>query len=99
MTTVMMVGSTALEFPEPPPDTLTWFTCGEAAFEETFTLTAIGGKLAPGLKTSLREHWLTEHAHPLPTMATRANPAGRLSGTVTHPLKGPAFAALPTVTD
>jgi hypothetical protein len=78
---------------------LTWFTCGDPAFEETFTLTAIGGKLAPGLKTSLREQWLTEHAHPLPTMVTRANPDGRLSVTVTVPLEGPAFGALETVTE
>jgi len=27
-------GVKALELPEPPPDMLTWFTCGEAAFEE-----------------------------------------------------------------
>ncbi len=55
MTTVMVVGSLALAFPEPPPDTLTWFICGELALETTFTVTVIGGKLAPALKTSPRE--------------------------------------------
>jgi hypothetical protein len=27
----------------PPPDTLTWFTCGDVAFAATFTVTVIVG--------------------------------------------------------
>jgi hypothetical protein len=53
--TIIVVESVALAFPEPPPDTLTWFCCGELALATTFTVTVIGGKLALGLKTSPRE--------------------------------------------
>jgi hypothetical protein len=55
ITTVTVVGSTAFALAEPPPDTLTWLLCGELALEATFTVTVIAGKLAPALKTSLRE--------------------------------------------
>jgi hypothetical protein len=39
-TTVVL--SVALAAPDPPPDTLTAFTCGEAALAATFTVTVIG---------------------------------------------------------
>ena len=39
----MPVLSVAFADAEPPPDTLTEFTCGEAAFAATFTVTAIAG--------------------------------------------------------
>jgi hypothetical protein len=38
-----VVGSPAKFVAEPPPDTLTPFTCGDAAFSPTFTVTVIGG--------------------------------------------------------
>ena len=37
------VESEAVALAEPPPDTLTEFTCGEAALAATFTVTAMGG--------------------------------------------------------
>jgi hypothetical protein len=39
----IMVLSVALAVAEPPPDTLTEFTCGELALAATFTVTAIAG--------------------------------------------------------
>src|SRR5258707_556963 len=38
-----VVGSVVLAVADPPPDTLTEFTCGVAAFAATFTSTVIGG--------------------------------------------------------
>jgi hypothetical protein len=40
---VMVVESLAFAVDEPPPETLTWFTCGELAFDATFTVTVIAG--------------------------------------------------------
>jgi hypothetical protein len=39
----ILVGSVVLALKEPPPDTLTVFTCGEAAVPDTFTVTVIAG--------------------------------------------------------
>jgi hypothetical protein len=39
----MIVESVPLAVAEPPPETLTWFTWGELAFEATFTVTVIIG--------------------------------------------------------
>jgi len=39
----MVVQSVVVALAKPPPDTLTAFTCGEAAFPATFTVTAIAG--------------------------------------------------------
>ncbi len=36
---VMTVESLALAVPRPPPETETWFTCGDVAFAATFTVT------------------------------------------------------------
>jgi hypothetical protein len=38
-----VVRSLALAAAEPPPDTLTLFTCGEVALDPTFTVTVIAG--------------------------------------------------------
>ena len=40
---LIIVESVAFALTEPPPDTLTAFTCGEAALAATFTDTVIGG--------------------------------------------------------
>ena len=40
---IMVVKSVALALAEPPPDTLTAFTCGDGAFPATITTTVIGG--------------------------------------------------------
>jgi hypothetical protein len=40
---LMTVESVALALADPPPDTVTWFTCGEVAAAFTFTVTAIAG--------------------------------------------------------
>jgi hypothetical protein len=37
------VGSLAFAVEEPPPETLTLFTCGDAALAPTFTITVIAG--------------------------------------------------------
>jgi hypothetical protein len=99
MTTAIIVESVATAFPEPPPDTLTWLICGELALEATFTVTVIGGKLAPPFKTSLREQRLAEHVHPAPAIETNVKLEGTVSVTVTVPLVGAAFAAFETVTE
>jgi hypothetical protein len=39
----IVVESVAVAVADPPPDTLTPFTCGEAALAATFTVTVIGG--------------------------------------------------------
>jgi hypothetical protein len=39
----MIVVSLALAVADPPPDTLTWFTCGEVAVAVTLTVTVIAG--------------------------------------------------------
>jgi hypothetical protein len=39
----IVVESVAFALPDPPPDTLTAFTCGEVALVATFTVTVIGG--------------------------------------------------------
>lgn len=39
----MLVESVAFALPDPPPDTLTAFTCGEVALVATFTVTVIAG--------------------------------------------------------
>jgi hypothetical protein len=40
---MIVVESLAFAFTEPPPETVTVFTCGEAAFAATFTVTVIVG--------------------------------------------------------
>ena len=40
---VMIVESVVLAPTEPPPETLTAFTCGEAALVATFTVTVMAG--------------------------------------------------------
>jgi hypothetical protein len=39
----MIVESLAFAAADPPPDTLTWFTCGEVALAPTLTVTVIAG--------------------------------------------------------
>jgi hypothetical protein len=40
---VIVVESVPEAVAEPPPETLTWFTCGELALDATFTVTVITG--------------------------------------------------------
>jgi len=40
---LIVVESLALAVDDPPPETLTWFTCGETAVADTFTTTVMGG--------------------------------------------------------
>jgi hypothetical protein len=42
-TRAIVVESVALAAADPPPDTLAWFTCGDAAFDATFTVTVMAG--------------------------------------------------------
>src|SRR5258708_19135687 len=56
----IVVGSEKFAVADPPPDTLTWFTCGDVAVCSTFTLTVITGYLEPGDNASLRVHVLPE---------------------------------------
>jgi hypothetical protein len=94
------VESVVFPLPDPPPDTLTAFTCGEVAFPATFTVTVIAGKLAPPASASLRVHVVPPagHVHPVPAIDTSVIPVGTVSVTVTVPLVGPAEAALEIVT-
>jgi len=39
----MMVESLEVALGDPPPETVTWFTCGEVAFASTFTVTVMAG--------------------------------------------------------
>ena len=39
----IVVESLALAVADPPPNTLTWFTCGKLALAATFTVTVIAG--------------------------------------------------------
>ena len=94
----IVVESLALAGVEPPPETLTWFTCGELAFEATFTVTVIAGKLDPAVSTLLVVHVFVAQVHPVPAIDTNVSPEGTVSVTVTVPLVGPAPAAFDTVT-
>jgi hypothetical protein len=38
---IIVVESVAAALPDSPPDTLTWFTCGELALDATFTVTVM----------------------------------------------------------
>jgi hypothetical protein len=40
---VILVESVVLADEDPPPDTVTEFTCGDVAFDFTFTVTVIDG--------------------------------------------------------
>src|SRR5262249_16677845 len=95
---MMTVESFADALAEPPPATATLFTCGDAALAATFTVTVIGGKLAPPLRASLRVHELPAQVHPAPAIETSVRPAGTVSVTVTAPAVGGDPAAFDTVT-
>jgi hypothetical protein len=92
------VTSLALDPADPPPDTLTWFTCGEVALAATLTVTVMAGYADPPAKASLREHAFAEQFHPLPVIDTNVRPAGNVSVTVTVPLAGPVAKLFITVT-
>jgi hypothetical protein len=87
----------------PPPDTAAWFTWGEVAVADTFTVTVIGGKLAPVASVSLRSQVFAPpapgHVQPVPAMDTKVSPDGTVSVTVTVPLVAPAAAPLLTDTE
>jgi hypothetical protein len=98
---VITVESVIFAVADPPPDTLTLFARGEAAFAATFTVTVIAGKLAPAASVSLRVQLLTAvpgHVHPEPAIDTSVSPEGTVSVTVTTPLVGPAKFPFLTVT-
>ena len=77
------------------------FDSGVPAFDATFTVTVIGGKLSPPFSASLRVQLLAAvpgHVHPVPAIDTSVIPDGTVSVTVTVPLVGPAPVAFDTVT-
>src|SRR5215468_8561507 len=79
----------------PPPDTVAVFSCGSVALFATFTVTVIGGQLAPGPRASLRvATGPPGKDQPAPgpaVMETSVSPEGSVSLTCT----GPAVAAFP----
>src|SRR5215472_1000320 len=93
---MLMVAESLPEIAEaiPPPDTLTWFVCGDDAFAATFTATVIPGYVAPFASVSLRSQVfappLPGHVQPLPDMDTRVSPDATVSVTVTFALVAPA---------
>jgi hypothetical protein len=85
---------------DPPPDTDTEFDSGVPAFDATFTVTVIGGKLAPPFSTLLVVQFgstVQFHVAP-PFIDTSVIPDGAVSVTVTVPLVGTAPIAFDTVT-
>src|SRR5271166_5943865 len=80
----------------PPPVTLTVFCCGEAAVARTFTVTAMGGKDAPGPNASLRVQCAPVQVQPAPVMDASVRPEETVSVTVTSPLVGVDAAVLAT---
>src|SRR5262249_36050353 len=71
---------------EPPPDTDTEFTCGEAALPATLTVTVITAELEPLAKASARLQAVETHVQPVPDMDASVSPEGTVSVTVTVPL-------------
>ena len=85
---------------DPPPDTITEFDSGVAAFDATFTVTVMGGKLNPPFSTLVVVQvgsTVQFHVAP-PLIDTSVIPNGTLSVTVTVPLAGPAAKLFVTVT-
>src|SRR3974377_2473706 len=65
---VIVVESLALAVADPPPDALTWFSCGVLAFAVTFTVTVIGGGLAPPFRAPPLFETLPHKTPPLPPL-------------------------------
>src|SRR5207244_6388355 len=67
----------------------------DGALLGTFTVSAIGGQIAPPASASSREHVSvpTTHVHPVPLIAVAVSAAGSVSVTVTVPLvaRSPMF--------
>src|SRR5438270_204217 len=84
------VASVAVAEADPPPETVTEFTSGDAAFAATVTLTVIAEYPAPAARLSVRVQVRLTHVHPAPVIEASVRPAGRVSATVTVPLVGPA---------
>src|SRR5580658_8252676 len=87
---MMVVESEALASADPPPCTLTWLSCGEAAVPATLTVTVIDGYEVPPGRDSLREQLFAAQVQPLPLMDTSDNPDGSVSVTVIVPVVLPA---------
>jgi hypothetical protein len=85
----MFVESLLLSDGEPPPDTFTALTTGEAAFDATFTVTVMGGYPAYAFSTSLLVQEAIEQFHPSPDMEVKVRHAGTTSDTVTEPVVAP----------
>ena len=96
-TTVVMSLALGLSA-DPPPMTVAVLVNGEAAFDATMTLTAIGGYGAPAAMDLLVVQLLAPQVHVLPpAIETIDSPVGGFSVTVTIPLVGPADALLTTM--
>src|SRR5579863_2186144 len=95
---VMLVGSVAVAS-NTPVLASTWLVTGLGAFEATFTITVIGGKLELPASISLRvqEPLLTVQVQPAPVMDASVRPAGRVSITATGSVVG-KFPPFETVT-
>src|SRR4029077_19704900 len=94
----MVVESLTLALGEPPPETLTWFTCGEVAAPPTLTVTVMTGYVPPLARASLRvQVGDTVQFQPVPAIETRLRPPGIVSVTVTAPPVAPD-PVFPTVT-
>src|ERR1035437_10163102 len=81
----MVVGSVAVaDAATPPPATETVLVRLAPALAATFTVSVMGGELAPAANTSLRLQPIageTVQIHPLPCMETAVSPLGRVSST------------------
>src|SRR5207249_546778 len=95
----MLVESLAVAGGTPGIEAETWFTWGEDAVADTFTVTVMTGSLAPAASASLREQVLPGEGQvqPVPAIETSVSPEGTVSVTVIVPLVG-ALPVFDTVT-
>jgi hypothetical protein len=94
----IVVESVVLTDREPPPEADTVFTCGDVAFDATFTATMIGGKSEPEINGPFRVQEVPEQFQPSPERETNVRPDGRDSVTVTTSDVSGTPPMLPTVT-
>src|ERR1035437_7996527 len=86
----IVVGSVALAWSAtPPPSTVAWLVTLAGAFAATFTVSVMGGEVAPGANESARLQLIKliwgsmRQFHPKPWMETAVSPLGRVSSTPT----------------
>src|SRR5206468_1501606 len=88
---VWTLENSVIVFSWAPPETATVLDTEAAALAARFTVTVMGGWLAPAASTSLRVHVnvASVQFQPVPAIPVAVKTAGSVSATVTAPVVGP----------